>query len=474
MVMFGFAMPYTYITVYAEDAGLSNSEAYLLLSVVGLASGAGRIATGYVADYIGRLLMVRVTMVLAAVVTFIWAGLTSFVALMLYSIFFGFFKGGFIGLRPTVAAALYSDERLATVVGVITTSAFLGRLLSPPIAGWLYLIQGNYNIPIAVAGLYFLVAAAFIDIMCYDLDMRDVNSVQYIPMTTSVLIIPPTDPSLSPSKNITTHKSRIINPAGNKSQNNCVVQHVPFMDNSESNGDIDSCVLSDKNKFDLEENKLKSGGNFIHLSIDTRKSNSNIQDNISPNTNKSHSPHTDRSHPVQIQKSGSHIGHSFNSSSGDSESVPAPRLSQSARSISSTMSTRAINLRRNIVRQASIHFIKVKQAKHISFIIEAINLLFLLKDCLLTLVIGLCQSDDNEEEDEDEDTQVLREQNESNIINIHGDHNRLSLHDTTPGTLYIESKGKGIVEGSKNQVSSMVEKEHEDDAKAPEEDLVPV
>ena len=32
VVMFGFSMPYTYITVYAQDNGLSNIESYYLLS----------------------------------------------------------------------------------------------------------------------------------------------------------------------------------------------------------------------------------------------------------------------------------------------------------------------------------------------------------------------------------------------------------------------------------------------------------
>lgn len=453
VVMFGFAMPYSYITMYAQDVGLTNQQSYLLLSVVGLASGAGRIATGYVADYFGRLLMVRVTMVLAGIATFIWAELTSFVALMLYSIFFGFLTGGFIGLRPTVAASLYSDERLATVVGVITTSAFLGRLLSPPVAGWLYLIEGTYRIPIIVAGLYFLVAAALVDVMCHDLDERDVDSIRYmrVPDVTSARGSARSLPSMASVMLTHTLWTR------KDSEQTQLPDQTPEGPGAEH--DVNS----------LRRSPVRGGrrgvyGNnsstVVPVAVSDRVSEQDIMTESSKEKNisarRTVSPPTSPREPQSP-----HLRVSADSDSSSSKDRgPAPRLSQSARSLSSRVSARAVNVRRGISRQVSIHFLKVRQAKHVSFIFAAVGLLVLLKDCVWNCVAGLYQPTD----EEDEDTSEVGKSNKENDCEGGLDQNpRINSDDDIKLSVSMRT-------GAFDSSASVRETDWEE--KAPEEDIV--
>lgn len=59
----------------------------------------------------------------------------------------------------------------------MTTSGFPGRLMSPQIVGWLYTIDNNFNIAIIVTSLFLVIGYIFIDLMCHNLDLRDVDSV---------------------------------------------------------------------------------------------------------------------------------------------------------------------------------------------------------------------------------------------------------------------------------------------------------
>ena len=109
--------------------------------------------------------MIRVCMVMAGILTFCWVAFASFPLLLLYSLTFGFFSGGFLALLPSVAAELFGIERLGSVIGLLRTCMSVGSFLAGPLAGVLYAIQGNYTIPIIFAGVCLLTGAGLVDWM---------------------------------------------------------------------------------------------------------------------------------------------------------------------------------------------------------------------------------------------------------------------------------------------------------------------
>ena len=60
IAVFGYCMPFVHLPNYALQHGLSVDQSNLILSMIGIASAGGRISLGFVADRVGKLLMVSV------------------------------------------------------------------------------------------------------------------------------------------------------------------------------------------------------------------------------------------------------------------------------------------------------------------------------------------------------------------------------------------------------------------------------
>ena len=60
---------------------------------------------------------------------------SSYALLVVYAVVLGVSYGGFIALSPAVAAALFGPTGLGGVLGLLYTSAGVGGLIGPPLAG---------------------------------------------------------------------------------------------------------------------------------------------------------------------------------------------------------------------------------------------------------------------------------------------------------------------------------------------------
>ena len=158
----GTNMQFVQIDNYALVLGLPSAQATLLVSFMGIASAVGRVASGYVADYFGKMRIFKLCVVLAAVANFVWIGCTDFGSLAFFAFFFGLFGGGVISLVPSVCSLLFGLQKQGNVMGMMLTATALGNLLSSPIAGFIYDADGVYYPSIIVAGVFILVGIAFI------------------------------------------------------------------------------------------------------------------------------------------------------------------------------------------------------------------------------------------------------------------------------------------------------------------------
>ena len=158
----GLFMPYTHLPKYAELHGVSVSDSIYILSVMGIASAAGRIAIGFGADALGKLPMLVMCMVVGGASTLCWMACTTFVTLMIYGVVYGFFAGGVISLLPTVLAELYGIKKIGTVIGILYTATAAGNLLAAPFAGFLYDATHNYYTSISLAGGLLLLSSTFV------------------------------------------------------------------------------------------------------------------------------------------------------------------------------------------------------------------------------------------------------------------------------------------------------------------------
>ncbi len=150
---FGLFVPFVFLADYAEGEGISSVPAATLVGVIGGASVVGRLGLGSLAD---RLDLDRLYIGSFAVMAgshFVWLGAGDrYWQLVLYATVLGLGYGGFIALSPAVAAARFGLTGLGGVLGTLYTSAAVGSLGGPPVAG--VLIDGpGYSTAITFAGL---------------------------------------------------------------------------------------------------------------------------------------------------------------------------------------------------------------------------------------------------------------------------------------------------------------------------------
>jgi MFS family permease len=158
----GLFMPYTHIPKYAELHGVTTANSIVILSIMGIASMAGRVALGFAADRMGKLPTLVLCMVVGGVSTLLWMLCKTFTTIFIYAVVYGFFAGGVISLLPTVIAQLYGTKKLGSAIGVLYTGTAVGNLLAAPIAGFLYDATHNYYTSISLAGGLLVLSSVFV------------------------------------------------------------------------------------------------------------------------------------------------------------------------------------------------------------------------------------------------------------------------------------------------------------------------
>eukprot|EP01034_Spumella_vulgaris_P027072 gene27072-33742_t len=148
----GMFMPYTHLPLYAKLHGVSTGQAVFLLSVMGIASTAGRIVVGFLADHFSKLAMLKTCMLAGGCSTLCWMACKEYYSMAIYGSVFGFFAGGIISIMPAVSADQFGIKNLASVMGLLFTSTAIGNLLSAPIAGFLHDAYQTYYYSIIFAG----------------------------------------------------------------------------------------------------------------------------------------------------------------------------------------------------------------------------------------------------------------------------------------------------------------------------------
>lgn len=156
-VTFGLFVPFVFLASYAEDRGADPVAAAALIGVIGGASVIGRLGLGSLADRVGPTRLFRYSFLTMAASHLIWlvAG-DRYGMLVLYAVVLGIGYGGFIAISPAVVALRFGLEGLGGVLGTLYTSAAIGSLAGPPLAGVLIDNAGYRSAIFGAAAMSFL------------------------------------------------------------------------------------------------------------------------------------------------------------------------------------------------------------------------------------------------------------------------------------------------------------------------------
>ncbi|ORZ35641.1 major facilitator superfamily domain-containing protein, partial [Catenaria anguillulae PL171] len=132
---FGSLIPFYFLPAFTTYLSLPISLGPLLLTIANIASTFGRILVGLLADTLGNLNSLLLTLFFQSAACFgLWLWLPTPAGLISFAALFGFMSGGYISLMPSVTAQVCGVAKLPSSIGLVFSGMMLGHLLGPPMA----------------------------------------------------------------------------------------------------------------------------------------------------------------------------------------------------------------------------------------------------------------------------------------------------------------------------------------------------
>lgn len=170
----GMLSPMYFVGSFAKTIGMSDHLAFYLLAMLNAASIPGRTLTGVLADRWGRLNILILSILGAAIVQLVmWTTITTNAELILFVLLYGFVFGGLISLMPAVSAQVLGQAQLATKFGVVSALGGFGSLMGAPVSAiWIGKTRESYYGTILFSGGFVLLSAIWYSALRLHLDRR--------------------------------------------------------------------------------------------------------------------------------------------------------------------------------------------------------------------------------------------------------------------------------------------------------------
>jgi OFA family oxalate/formate antiporter-like MFS transporter len=160
-----------------ETAGMSAVQAAIMVGLMGLFNGAGRIAWASLSDYIGRPSTYTLFFALQMVMFFLLLKVPDpFIFQILIFLIMTCYGGGFSCI-PAYIADLFGTKQLGAIHGYVLTAWAAAGLVGPILVAWTRQISGSYSGVIMIFLGLFL--SAFILSLIIRLDIRRVSHTKH-------------------------------------------------------------------------------------------------------------------------------------------------------------------------------------------------------------------------------------------------------------------------------------------------------
>jgi MFS family permease len=144
----------THLMPYLSSIDIARSDSSIIAIAVPLASIAGRLGFGWLADRSSRKLVSAVgfCMMSLGLACFASVNFGGFWLLIPFLILFGIGYGGLNVMRPALVQEYFGRSNFGTIFGIIIGVSMAGSIGGPAVAGWAYDNWGSYQ------GMWFLMA----------------------------------------------------------------------------------------------------------------------------------------------------------------------------------------------------------------------------------------------------------------------------------------------------------------------------
>ncbi|KAM9147356.1 monocarboxylate transporter 5 [Pangshura tecta] len=156
-----YFIPTFHLAARAKTLGIDSMDASYLISVAGIIETVSQLLSGWIADknWIKKYHYHKTYLLLCGITNLLGPLATSFPLLMVYTVSFAIFCGGYLALLLPVLVDFVGVPRLHSSLGFASFFAGIAAIAGPPTAGWLYDYTQTYACSFLFAGTCYLIAS---------------------------------------------------------------------------------------------------------------------------------------------------------------------------------------------------------------------------------------------------------------------------------------------------------------------------
>jgi len=191
LALFGYFVPYCHLPQFAKDIPLdaddiiNGEKASKLIMCIGVSSGLGRIASGFIADLPkvkkngNRIILQQISFVSIGACTMLLTtaqlfGEHVFLAMLSFCFILGIFDGCFITMLGPIAFDICGPAGAGQAIGFLLAMCSIPLTIGPTVAGAIYDRVGDYTGAFLGAGIPPMVGAiAMLAIRCFPQQEKD-------------------------------------------------------------------------------------------------------------------------------------------------------------------------------------------------------------------------------------------------------------------------------------------------------------
>ena len=159
------AMPQVHIVAYCADLGYGVARGAEMLSLMLLGGVVSRLATGFIADYIGGVKVLLIGSVLQCLALWFYIPFDGLASLYIVSLFFGLAQGGIVPAYAIVVREFLPAREAGERVGYVIMSTVLGMAVGGWLSGLIFDLTGSYQAAFVNGILWNLLNMAIIGML---------------------------------------------------------------------------------------------------------------------------------------------------------------------------------------------------------------------------------------------------------------------------------------------------------------------
>jgi sugar phosphate permease len=155
----------THVMPYMSSIGIPRMTSSLVASAIPLTSIGGRLSFGWFGDRFDKRRVTAVGLILVglSMLFFSYVATVGTWLLVLFVILFGIGYGGPVPMSAALVREYFGKARLGTILGLAMGVTYIGSIVGPPLAGWVYDTYGSYQGAwLALAGVAIVGMLSFV------------------------------------------------------------------------------------------------------------------------------------------------------------------------------------------------------------------------------------------------------------------------------------------------------------------------